>query len=382
MRFLLSVLLLLGSMLYAQAQETKPNTLTPKEIADGWILLFDGQTTFGWKVDHSTEKKTPKIIDGVLDLSPLGGGIIGTTSAFAEFELRFEYQSTLDNAHVWIKGNEKGAGDALALRGPRNEWTPVTLRVGGGQHEFDSEGVKSSSPWQTRAAEIHFRQGGSSLRVRNIKLKSLNTKSLFNGKDLTGWHEFPGKKSKFTVTDKGEINLKNGPGDLQTVGKYQDFILQLECISNGKHLNSGVFFRCRANEYQNGYEAQIRNQFTPEPTQEYVLEEYDPRTKQLDAKKKVKYTAVDYGTGAIYRRQPARKVVAKDGQWFTLTILAHGNHMATWVDGIQVTDWFDNRPKSDNARTGCRLEGGHISLQGHDPTTDLSFRNFRIAELK
>jgi hypothetical protein len=65
-----------------------------------------------------------------------------------------------------------------------------------------------------------------------------------------------------------------------------------------------------------------------------------------------------------------------------MTIVAHGNHIATWVNGVQVTDWYDHRPKSDNARTGCRLEGGHISIQGHDPTTNLSFRNLRIAELK
>ena len=32
-------------------EKAKPNTLTPKEIEDGWILLFDGETTFGWKVD-------------------------------------------------------------------------------------------------------------------------------------------------------------------------------------------------------------------------------------------------------------------------------------------------------------------------------------------
>jgi hypothetical protein len=99
------------------------------------------------------------------------------------------------------------------------------------------------------------------------------------------------------------------------------------------------------------------------------------------AKKDVMSTAVDYGTGAIYRRVPARKAVAKDGEWFTLTVVAQGNHIATWVNGVQQVDWTDNRPLSDNARTGCRLEAGHISIQGHDPTTDLSFRNIRIAEL-
>jgi hypothetical protein len=51
------------------------------------------------------------------------------------------------------------------------------------------------------------------------------------------------------------------------------------------------------------------------------------------------------------------------------------------VNGVQVVDWTDNRPVNANARNGCRLEKGNISLQGHDPTTDIDFRNFRLAEL-
>jgi hypothetical protein len=203
---------------------------------------------------------------------------------------------------------------------------------------------------------------------------------LFNGKDLDGWGTFPGKKSQFTVGD-GAIHLKNGPGDLQSEGKYANFVLQLECKSNGKHLNSGVFFRCKPNEYQNGYEAQIHNNFTADPAKEYTVEEFDPKTHELVEKKKVKSAATDFGTGAIYRRVPARSGVAKDGEWFTMTIVAHGNHFATWVNGIQQVDWYDNRPASDNPRMGFRSEAGHISIQGHDPTTDLSFRNIRIAEL-
>ena len=64
-----------------------------------------------------------------------------------------------------------------------------------------------------------------------------------------------------------------------------------------------------------------------------------------------------------------------------MTIVAQGRHFAVWVNGIQVTDWTDNRPLKDNARNGCRLEKGAISLQGHDPTTDIDFRNVRLAEL-
>ena len=99
---------------------------------------------------------------------------------------------------------------------------------------------------------------GTRLSLRNVKLLPRGVESIFNGKDLTGWKVHPGKKSKFVVTDSGELNVKDGPGDVQTEKKWADFVLQLECISHGKHLNSGVFFRCRPGEYQQGYEAQIR----------------------------------------------------------------------------------------------------------------------------
>src|SRR5205807_1157548 len=107
------------------------------------------------------------------------------------------------------------------------------------------------------------------------------------------------------------------------------------------------FFRCRPGEYQNGYEAQIFNGVGDKPT-EYTVEVYDPKTHELKEKKKVESLVKDYGTGGIYRRVPARVPAAKDGEWFTMTVAAQGNHIATWVNGIQTADWDDNRPPRDN----------------------------------
>ncbi len=326
------------------------NALTPKEAVDGWLLLFDGESNYGWRGDGKIEAKDRSL---VITGDPKKSTTVRSSGPFSMFDLQYQHKLNGENltgvfqnhqlmaSRSWVSTEIKGRGDMLWVIGD-----------------------------------------GAKLFLKDIKIRPQEMQPLFNGKDLIGWKEFPGKKSKFSVNADGEINIKDGPGDLQTVAKYDDFILQLECLSNGKNLNSGVFFRCRANEYQNGYEVQIRNQFTKEPTQDYVLEEYDPQTHKLLAKKKAKFTAVDYGTGAIYRRQPARKEVSKDGEWFTLTILAHKNHFMTWVNGIQVADFVDNRPPNDNARNGYRQEAGHISLQGHDPTTDLSFRNIRIAEIK
>ena len=217
--------------------------------------------------------------------------------------------------------------------------------------------------------------------LKNIKLKPGNTVSLFNGKSLANWKVLPGYKSKYTVTEEGWMNVKDGRGDIQTLDTFKNFVLQLDCISNGEHLNSGIFFRCIPNQYQQGYEAQIRNQFTPGEERVYKLNKYDPKTHEKLGTYEVKSTAFDYGTGAIYRRMPARKGVAKDKEWFTLTVAAHDRHLATWVNGIPVADWTDHRPKDDNARKGYCPNPGVISIQGHDPTTDLSFRNFRISEI-
>ena len=213
------------------------------------------------------------------------------------------------------------------------------------------------------------------MRFRDIKLKPLGLESIFNGADLTGWRvvEPPTKpnqrllKQNWTVTD-GLLHVdvpalegieKGGRGNLETTGQYADFVLQLQARTNGAHFNSGVFFRCIPKKIGQGYEAQIRNQWKG-----------DDRTQP-----------VDFGTGGIYRRVPARKVVSSDREFFTMTLATAGPRLVVWVDGYPVTDFLDTRAPSDNARQGYRAGAGTISLQSHDPTTDLDFRNLRVAEL-
>ena len=48
------------------------------------------------------------------------------------------------------------------------------------------------------------------------------------------------------------------------------------------------------------------------------------------------------------------------------------------VLNLLLYDWVDERPANDNARNGRNLSAGRISIQGHDPTTDLLFKNIRI----
>jgi hypothetical protein len=384
MRRCLTLLALFAVGAVRAADLPKPNTLTPEEFADGWVQLFDGETLFGWKTDGDVKMK-----DSVLTIGGSKPSSAITTAEFGYCRVAFEFRPVRASA-TDREGAKALFADHQSWR--FNDWVQVRDPASVGPDGWisseweilpDPNGVGPSHLMRTKfgpglsipgpmISNLTGNQGpfglrvesGHTLTVRSIKLKPLGLTSIFNGKDLTGWKQFTGNekqaKSKFSVTPEGWLNVTNGPGDLQTEKQWADFVFQGECISNGKHLNSGVFFRCLPGQYQQGYEFQIQNGYKE-----------NDRTKP-----------VDFGTGAIYRRVPVRKVVPNDNEWFTMTLITHGNHIRTWVNGYPTVDWTDDRKENDNARNGSKLGAGPISLQGHDPTTNLSFRNLKVAELK
>lgn len=367
-------------------QPSATRVLTDREVAEGWIALYDGETTFGWLTVGDAQWRQG---GGVIEGSGGGVGALRTTTHFANFVLSLEFYADREaNAGVAVRGPASGPiteansyliriGDAhprwptgsvsgLLRSVPRRptvgKWTKMEIRCEGNQLTVrldDRAGARLNNP-NLVAGPIGLYYGGTgTVRFRNIKLQPLGLTPLFNGKDLSGWRIVPGTQATYSVTREGWLNVRNGRGDLQTEASFGDFVLQLEGITHGKGLNSGIFFRANPGGFWSGYEVQIRNQWTD-----------DDRTKPLD-----------FGTGGIYNRQPARKVVSNDEELFALTLVARGNHLATWVNGYQVTDFVDTRePDQTNARRGARTAPGVISIQGHDPTTNLSFRNIRIAE--
>jgi hypothetical protein len=243
-----------------------------------------------------------------------------------------------------------------------DEWRTFEVTADGGHFVVKLDGqqvLDYTDPKPLGRGFIGLQLNSGRVEFRNIKLQPLGLDSLFNGKDLSGWKVFPDKKSVYSVTPAGELNVTNGNGQLESEARFADFVLQLEVFSNGKHLNSGIFFRSIPGEFWNGYESQIQNGYKD-----------DDRTKPIDA-----------GTGAIYRRQNARKVVPNDFEWFSKTLVVSGPHIAVWVNGYQVTDWTDTRAADPNPRKGLRTAAGTLIIQGHDPTTNLSFRNLRAAEM-
>lgn len=367
------------------AAADEPNTLSEKELADGWILLFDGETLFGWK---PVTEANWKVAGGVISVSEGERGLLRTTSQFGNYRLKVDFRSARGtNSGVFLRTSpeptdvakkcyELNIADFADSPFPTGsfverkkaegnydgtDWQTFDVTADGGRFLVKLDGrvvLDYTDPKPLGRGYIGLQLNSGKVEFRNVKLQPLGMKSIFNGKDLSGWKTYPEMASVFSVTPEGAMNVKDGRGQIETEGRYGDFTLQLEVFVNGKALNSGVFFRCIPGETMNGYECQIQNGF-------------------LDGDRS---RPEDCGTGGIFRRQNARRIVADDFTWFQMTLHADGRHVAAWVNGYPVCDWTDNRPPDENPRRGLRLEAGTIMIQGHDPTTDLSLRNLRIAE--
>jgi len=364
--------------------------LSEDEIRDGWIQLFDGQTFAGWTPNNDVDWHITD--DGLIEASQGDPGLLLTNVPFADFELRCDYWVAKDgNSGIFLRcvpdptnptkdcyefnifdsRDKFGTGSLVGRTEPtakslgEEKWRTAVVKVEGNHFTASLDGApvldfKDESKNLLTSGRIGLQKNAGLVKFRNVFVKPLGTKSIFNTKDLAGWHSVAGSKSEFTVTDEA-ISVSNGPGFLESDEAWSDFALQFEAKTNGDGLNSGVFFRLIPGTKEapsHGYELQIENVFAN-----------DDRTQPKD----------NAGTGAIFRRTKSRWVVPNDHEWFNMTLIAHGPRFAVWVNGFQVTDWEDTRTGDPNPRRGSKVEAGPISLQGHDPTTDLSFRNLRVA---
>ena len=116
----------LFASLRADEQPHGHNTLTEKEKAAGWVLLFDGKSTDGWEIRN---KDRVAVRDGCLEVTANAneGTMILSKNPFYKYELRFEYR---------LAGDRNASIEAMGLRGSEEKqadvWSEVTygIRVG------------------------------------------------------------------------------------------------------------------------------------------------------------------------------------------------------------------------------------------------------------
>ena len=365
----------------------RPGGLTDEQIAAGWIALFDDRTLLGWRAeDQSTNWR---VENGCIVADQGKISLLRTTTEFDDYELQLDFwagQKT--NSGVFLRTSPNPtdvakdcyelniADDAqhpfptgslvnrerVELEYKPQQWRTFHVRVVGNRVDVTCDGQPISQYTDTsglRRGYIGLQFNAGEIKFRNVILRPLGIQPIFNGKDLSEWDTTQTKESKFSVTPAGELKVIGGRGQLESKAQHANFVFRMQCRTNADGLNSGVFFRSIPGQFTNGYESQIQNQFKD-----------NDRTQPVDC-----------GTGGIFRRSNARRINADDQQWFSKTIIASGPRISVWVNGLQVTDWSDRRAPHVNPRKGLRKEAGTFILQGHDPTTDILFRNLGVREL-
>lgn len=331
-------LLFLGTA-FAETESTVPEIYLINSEMFGLTSAEKGV----WKIESQSEKP-------VLTATTMQPTIIRTTTQFGQYDVRIYYTLSVGGkASLLLKTDPKGLR-CLEIPLKDTESMDKSLSV-----SLTNEQINKMTKFGRGFIGVKLYKG--TIRIESITVKPVLSQQLFNGKDLSGWKTYDVIDAG--VNENGELTVKNGNGSLETAKSYGDFNLSLDVYVNGEGLNSGVFFRSIPGEKMNGYECQVHFGFLD-----------GDRTKPKDC-----------GTGGIFRRVDARKVIGNDKEWVNVYINAVGNHFAVWVNGEQVSDWTDTRKPDPNPRRGLRLDPGTIQLQGHDATSDFKFRNIVIEEI-
>ncbi|WP_372896250.1 DUF1080 domain-containing protein [Stieleria sp.] len=231
------------------------------------------------------------------------------------------------------------------------------------------------SPHAREAATMILRSATFVLLMLSaISLSAGDWVSLVGADSLDGWTKVGGEAS-YHLND-GVITGKTGPGKntFLTKGPYADFELEFE-VKCDRELNSGV---------------QIRSHLYPKPTPQEskpdrIREQGEMYGYQCEITGKTNGANGcsgnfwDEGRRTKWLDESVnaeeKQAVYKPGQWNQFRIVAKGNRIQSFVNGVPVADFTDDRDAE--GLIGLQV---HSIKKGSGPY-QVSWRNIRIREL-
>lgn len=217
--------------------------------------------------------------------------------------------------------------------------------------------------------------------------ESPDMKTLFNGKDLSGWNGNPDLWSVRDGVIHGETTeSKKADGNtflIWTDGTTGDFELRLSFRCNATN-NSGIQYRSRhitdgsaKNKWVvRGYQHELRNEVDFPNVSSFIYDEGGKRGRiclvgeqgswDVEGKK---------STGTKLIDQEGWKKLFKLNEWNDVIIIAQGNNIKHYLNGKLVLDFTDNHPE-------LVLKEGVLALQLHaGKPMWAEFKNIRIRDV-
>lgn len=223
--------------------------------------------------------------------------------------------------------------------------------------------------------------------VATLPAVPADMKSLFNGKDLSGWE---GDDRLWSVRD-GVIHGETTPeavaaGNTFLIwsdGKTGDFDLRLSFRCNATN-NSGIQYRSsRVTEgvkndwVLKGYQHELRNENAFPNVSGFIYDERGTRKRICLVGEKATWEPQTgkQVVGQLIDEAEFKKLFKLD-DWNEVAIIAKGNRVQHYMNGRLILDFTDNDPK-------LALSSGNLGLQLHaGKPMWCEFKDIRIAELK
>ena len=188
--------------------------------------------------------------------------------------------------------------------------------------------------------------------------------ALFNGKDTSGWTN-PYEWGEVKVVD-GEIHLKaDKKFFLTTEKKFKDFIFEGEVHLPEGTANSGFMYRCHVEPNKVfGYQAEVDGS---DRRWSGGLYDEGRRGWLWPTKKGEKKDS----SQAYFKKPEVRDALKRNG-WNKYKIMCKGDHLQVWVNGVQTTDYHDDKDAE-----------GHLAIQHHgEKDAVYRFRNLKVTILE
>jgi hypothetical protein len=349
--------------------------------------LFDGRTLEGWTIENDCQVG---VEDGLIVLQS-GNGWLRSDHTYKDFLLHVEWKAPRKSkydAGVYVRTLKGGKdfpkvsyqvnllegdeGNIRKLKGASSkglvkpgDWNTFDITVVGdtialrinGKDAYNARGVKQPAGYVGLQCEVPT---GGQFQFRNLWITEFGHRSLFNGKDLTGWIGAKEPADKCWEVQDGLIVCNGAKGTwLRSDKEYGDFNLRLDFqVSAGG--NSGVFVRVP----EDGNHHRENETAPPAGFEVQILDDSD---KQYNDLKVFQYSGSAYDIAGASPRN-----VRSAGQWNTMEINCRGQHITISQNGAVVVDLNDQT----HPLIRLRNTTGFLGLQNHN--TVVKFRNVRI----
>jgi len=408
--------------LFFTSCEEKHNTLTETEKAEGWQLLFDGQTMSGWRDYNGTSLTEPwHVVDGCIQAKGEGSdgsGYIVTEKLYENFELSWDWKLTKGGNsgmlyHVverpqykvpYVTGPEYQLLDVPNFEGELEEWQK--LGVDYAMYLPDQSKMKVNPFGKWNNSKIVFDNGHVEHWLNGQKILEFEawTDDWFARKNSGKWANAPeyglAHKGVICLQDHGdpasfrnikvkelprktgeEVNLFNG----KDLHGWEAYGTELWYVKDGLlYCESGPdkqYGYLATREYYDNYDLSVDFKQEADGNSGVFIRSFIEEGVKVNGWQ-VEVAPKGHGTGGIYESYgrgwiaqitKEQEEFLKVGDWNTLRIKVQGDNVTSWLNGNEMVNLTD-------AKIGAGQ--GRIALQIHDGGgIKVAWRNLKLKTL-